>query len=205
MDEIVKQALKKWPNVPHCYDWLALDARGDWYMRDERIQRAGPFPGQGQPHPAREAARVHRAQLPARRGRLLVLPERAAARLRRARGGAVDLAAHAGRRRGAGGHQPHRAGRVARYDLARRAGPAVPVDRARPGHRAHAGHGTRGRRRRGRRVDAAADRLRGDAGTFRLRAQARAGALSAQRRRPASAGLLARAARRAAYLTLFTM
>ena len=44
MDEIVKQALKKWPNVPHCYGWLALDARGDWYMRDERIQHAGPFP-----------------------------------------------------------------------------------------------------------------------------------------------------------------
>ena len=44
MDEIVKQALKKWPNVPHCYDWLALDARGDWYMRDDRIQAAGPFP-----------------------------------------------------------------------------------------------------------------------------------------------------------------
>jgi len=44
MDEIVKAALRKWPNVPHCYDWLALDARGDWYMRDERIQRAGPFP-----------------------------------------------------------------------------------------------------------------------------------------------------------------
>ena len=44
MDDIVRQALKKWPNVPHCYGWLALDARGDWYMRDERIQRAGPFP-----------------------------------------------------------------------------------------------------------------------------------------------------------------
>ena len=44
MDEIVKAALKKWPAVPHCYGWLALDARGDWYMRDERIQRAGPFP-----------------------------------------------------------------------------------------------------------------------------------------------------------------
>jgi hypothetical protein len=44
MDEIVKAALRKWPNVPHCYDWLALDARGDWYMRDERIQHAGPFP-----------------------------------------------------------------------------------------------------------------------------------------------------------------
>jgi hypothetical protein len=44
MDDIVRAALKKWPNVPHCYGWLALDARGDWYMRDERIQRAGPFP-----------------------------------------------------------------------------------------------------------------------------------------------------------------
>ena len=44
MDEIVKAALKKWPNVPHCFGWLALDARGDWYMRDERIQAAGPFP-----------------------------------------------------------------------------------------------------------------------------------------------------------------
>jgi hypothetical protein len=44
MDEIVKAALKKWPNVPACYGWLALDARGDWYMRDDRVQRAGPFP-----------------------------------------------------------------------------------------------------------------------------------------------------------------
>jgi len=44
MDDIVKQALKKWPNVPHCHGWLGLDARGDWYMRDERVQAAGPFP-----------------------------------------------------------------------------------------------------------------------------------------------------------------
>jgi Protein of unknown function (DUF2946) len=44
MDEMVRAALKKWPNVPHCYGWLALDARGDWYMRDDRVQRAGPFP-----------------------------------------------------------------------------------------------------------------------------------------------------------------
>jgi len=44
MDPIVEAALRKWPQVPHCYGWLALDARGDWYMRDERIQRAGPFP-----------------------------------------------------------------------------------------------------------------------------------------------------------------
>jgi hypothetical protein len=44
MDEIVKAALRKWPHVPACHDWLALDARGDWYMRDERVQAAGPFP-----------------------------------------------------------------------------------------------------------------------------------------------------------------
>lgn len=44
MDPIVRAALQKWPNVPHCWGWLALDARGDWYMRDERVQLAGPFP-----------------------------------------------------------------------------------------------------------------------------------------------------------------
>ena len=38
MDNIVKQAMAKWPNVPHCYGWLALDARGNWRMRDERAQ-----------------------------------------------------------------------------------------------------------------------------------------------------------------------
>ncbi len=38
MDDIVKQALAKWPNVPHCYGWLNLDARGNWRMRDERAQ-----------------------------------------------------------------------------------------------------------------------------------------------------------------------
>jgi hypothetical protein len=40
MDDIVKQAMAKWPNVPHCYGWLALDARGRWRMRDEAAQRA---------------------------------------------------------------------------------------------------------------------------------------------------------------------
>jgi hypothetical protein len=38
MDDIVKQAMAKWPNVPYCYGWLALDARGNWRMRDERAQ-----------------------------------------------------------------------------------------------------------------------------------------------------------------------
>lgn len=44
MDEIVMAALKKWPNVPACYGWLALDARGEWFMRDDRVQAAGAFP-----------------------------------------------------------------------------------------------------------------------------------------------------------------
>jgi hypothetical protein len=44
MDEIVKAALRKWPNVPHVRGWLGLDARGRWYLRDERAQAAGPFP-----------------------------------------------------------------------------------------------------------------------------------------------------------------
>ena len=44
MDEIVKQALAKWPNVPACYGWLGLDARRNWYMRDDRTQAEGPFP-----------------------------------------------------------------------------------------------------------------------------------------------------------------
>ena len=38
MDDIVKAAMAKWPTVPHCYAWLALDARGNWRMRDERAQ-----------------------------------------------------------------------------------------------------------------------------------------------------------------------
>ena len=44
MDDIVKAAMAKWPQVPNCHGWLALDRRGDWYMRDERTQAAGPFP-----------------------------------------------------------------------------------------------------------------------------------------------------------------
>lgn len=41
MDEIVRQAMAKWPNVPHCYGWLSLDRRGQWRMRDEAAQAAG--------------------------------------------------------------------------------------------------------------------------------------------------------------------
>lgn len=43
MDDIVKQALAKWPNVPDCHGWLGLDTRGNWYLRDDPTQRAGSF------------------------------------------------------------------------------------------------------------------------------------------------------------------
>lgn len=55
MDDIVKAALAKWPNVPDCYGWLGLDARGNWYMRDERAQAAGHF-CEAMDDPARQMA-----------------------------------------------------------------------------------------------------------------------------------------------------
>lgn len=51
MDEIVRQAMAKWPNVPHCYGWLALDGRGAWRMRDELVQKLG-LHGDRIDHPA---------------------------------------------------------------------------------------------------------------------------------------------------------
>lgn len=43
MDDSVKKALVKWPAVPACYGWLGLDARGDWYLRDQSAQAQGAF------------------------------------------------------------------------------------------------------------------------------------------------------------------
>src|SRR5258706_6696015 len=37
MDEIVKQAIAKWPNVPAVFGWLGLDRRGLWLIKGERI------------------------------------------------------------------------------------------------------------------------------------------------------------------------
>jgi len=41
MDDIVRQAMAKWPNVPNCFGWLALDRRGQWRMRNEYAQQHG--------------------------------------------------------------------------------------------------------------------------------------------------------------------
>ena len=45
MDEQVIRSLIKWPDVPDCYGWLALDRRGQWRMRDEFTQQNN-LPGQ---------------------------------------------------------------------------------------------------------------------------------------------------------------
>jgi Protein of unknown function (DUF2946) len=45
MDEQVLRSLLKWPNVPDCFGWLALDRRGQWRMRDEFAQQ-NHLPGQ---------------------------------------------------------------------------------------------------------------------------------------------------------------
>ena len=51
MDEQVLRSLIKWPNVPHCFGWLALDRRGQWRMRDEFAQ-ANNLPGNAIQHTA---------------------------------------------------------------------------------------------------------------------------------------------------------
>jgi len=43
MDDLVRQAMAKWPNVPDCHGWLGLDSRGQWHMRDDRVQALGTF------------------------------------------------------------------------------------------------------------------------------------------------------------------
>ena len=51
MDDQVLRSLMKWPNVPDCYGWLALDRRGQWRMRDEFTQQ-NKLPGQVIKHTA---------------------------------------------------------------------------------------------------------------------------------------------------------
>ena len=40
MDPLVARAMAKWPNVPAVYGWLALDRRGNWLIKGERIANA---------------------------------------------------------------------------------------------------------------------------------------------------------------------
>lgn len=41
MDEAVRQALARWPNVPACFGWLSLSRRGEWQLPEGPIRHAG--------------------------------------------------------------------------------------------------------------------------------------------------------------------
>ncbi len=41
MDEVVRKALTRWPNVPHCHGWLSLDRAGRWRLQDEIVRHHG--------------------------------------------------------------------------------------------------------------------------------------------------------------------
>lgn len=41
MDDSVLAAMAKWPNVPHCYGWLALNRRGQWVLDGDVIRHDG--------------------------------------------------------------------------------------------------------------------------------------------------------------------
>jgi hypothetical protein len=41
MDEAVRQAMARWPNVPDVFGWLSLDRRGRWRLQGEVIAHPG--------------------------------------------------------------------------------------------------------------------------------------------------------------------
>jgi len=42
MDEIVKRAMQKWPNVPNVFGWLRLDRRGNWLVKSRTARDGDP-------------------------------------------------------------------------------------------------------------------------------------------------------------------
>ena len=38
MDLSVQAAMAKWPDVPAIFGWLRLDARGQWWLHDDRLR-----------------------------------------------------------------------------------------------------------------------------------------------------------------------
>lgn len=43
MDELVRQAMARWPDVPAAWGWLRLDARGHWYLVDRNAPDFDPL------------------------------------------------------------------------------------------------------------------------------------------------------------------
>lgn len=42
MDDIVKRAMQKWPNVPNVFGWLRLDRRGNWLVKSRATREGRP-------------------------------------------------------------------------------------------------------------------------------------------------------------------
>jgi hypothetical protein len=57
MDESVLRSMAKWPDVPAVYGWLALDRRGQWLIRGERIGNPGVSAFVGRNYACDEAGR----------------------------------------------------------------------------------------------------------------------------------------------------
>ena len=69
MDDIVRQAIAKWPHVPHCFGWLGLGMRGQWFLRDDQVQAQGPFAADGAGTPRSKGALLEHDKLIAFIGR----------------------------------------------------------------------------------------------------------------------------------------
>jgi hypothetical protein len=41
MDALVARSMAKWPDLPAVYGWLALDRRGNWRIKGEKVSHAG--------------------------------------------------------------------------------------------------------------------------------------------------------------------
>jgi Protein of unknown function (DUF2946) len=42
MDDVVKRAMQKWPNVPNVFGWLRLDRRGNWLVKSRATRDGAP-------------------------------------------------------------------------------------------------------------------------------------------------------------------
>ncbi len=59
MDESVRRALARWPNVPAAYGWLALDRRGSWYLEGRPLRHARTLDFIGRNYQADERGAWH--------------------------------------------------------------------------------------------------------------------------------------------------
>ena len=57
MDDIVLQAMTKWPDVPNVYGWLRLDRRGQWLIKGDKIANPGVLAFIGRNYAADELGR----------------------------------------------------------------------------------------------------------------------------------------------------